>query len=138
MILGFGLTKNDAKCLFMAFDSDTSKNAQNCQNIENWSNGHFLSFSKGLFFSLSLFPKVHCLSTRLSFEQGSFFLSLSPSIGSMFVFSSLSLSEESFLIFVRLYVKTIPQKTRFRSVNCTRNLRTGQNLSKWLQRQEFN
>ena len=30
-------------------------------------------------------------------------------------------------------VKTTPQKTRFRSVNSTRNLRTGQKLSKWLQ-----
>ena len=34
--------------------------------------------------------------------------------------------------------KTTPQKTRFRSVNSTRNLRTCQKLSKWLQRQEFN
>ena len=32
-------------------------------------------------------------------------------------------------------VKTTPQKTRFRSVNSARNSRTGQKLSKWLQRQ---
>ena len=32
-------------------------------------------------------------------------------------------------------VKTTPQKTRFRSVNSTRKSRTGQKLSKWLQRQ---